>query len=480
MRARVLIVDDDPNQCRYLEKMVRKAGYEPESVGGGEQALSRLARTDAPGVSAVILDLVMPDLDGMAVLAKLGSRSSALPVIMQAAPGAADCAASAMRAGAVDFLIKPAAPERLRGSLRNAIRLAALESEVSRMQRSRSGTLGFDDLVLRSSAMQRVAELGQRAARSAVPVLIEGEAGVGKELVGRAVHGSGARRVRPFVAVDCQASFGKGIEAVLFGERAGAGQQAGKIHAARGGTLFLAAIEALPAAAQARLLGTLQASPARLRPPFRLIAATHGRLVDHVSAGRFSAELFNLLNVSPIWVPPLRERRDDILDLARRFLARLAAEHGMPAVSGISGDALALLGGFDWPGNLRQLETAMSRAVARSAAADLQPEDFCEILACRAAGAVARPASERQVAAGEAAAAALPPGKTRLRYGIARLLDEQGHIRSFGAVEEEVIRFALDHHRGHLSEVARRLGIGRSTLYRKLRDYGIGPDEAAA
>jgi DNA-binding NtrC family response regulator len=265
MASRVLIVDDDPLECRLLEGMVRALGHACESVGGGEAALARLGASSAPQIAAMILDLVMPDLDGMAVLERLGRRSLWVPVIVQTANGGAEAAVSAMRAGAFDFVVKPVAAERLRVSLTNALKVGALAGEVSRMSRSRAGTLEFADIVMRSPPMERVRDLGRRAARLAVPVLIEGETGTGKEIFARAIHGSGPRRTRPFVSVNCAAIASDAAETVLFGEAdvgSGLTKAGGKLKEAQGGTLFLDEVGALPSSAQRRLVDIVQGEEA--------------------------------------------------------------------------------------------------------------------------------------------------------------------------------------------------------------------------
>ncbi len=478
MAAYVLIVDDDPAECRHVEEIVRSQGHLAESALSGEAALARLARQDAPPVSAVILDLVMPDLDGMAVLERLARQSFTMPVIMQTAAGGADAGAAAMRAGAFDFLVKPASPERVRVSLANALRIAALENEILRMRLTRAGSLALRDMVTRSASMERVHRLAERAARSATPVLIEGERGVGKELLARAIHASSVRRSKPFVTVNCGAALDDDLERLL---------------AANGGTLFLEEIGALSQATQRRLAEHLAAcehdgSGARAGD-VRLIAATSRRLIETVSEGGFLQELFHRLNVLPIWLPPLRDRRADIPDLARGFVARLAMEAGRPFVTGISEAAMALLVADDWPGNVRELEHAIFRAVMLCEGGELTPDELPSI-AARAGSAhpgrtqrfavqpVVTVAVEKQVV-GEYPTAPAPFADSRpsTRYGVTRLLDDRGELRPFEVLEEEVIRFAIDHYRGRMSEVARRLGIGRSTLYRKVKDYGIAVGE---
>ncbi len=435
----------------------------------------------------MILDLVMPEMDGMTVLERLARQSLSVPVIVQTPASGADNGASAIRAGAVDFLVKPATPERVRVSLQNALKIGALEGEVLRMRLSRSGALSLGDIVMHSPAMERVSQLAARAARSAIPVLIEGERGVGKELLARAIHGSSTRKNRPFVTVRCGGIERCDIDALLFGDR-------GKLWEASGGTLFLDEIGVLPPEAQQRLAQFLSSEDAQHRPArgdVRLIAATASRLIGHIAQSGFREDLFNRLNVFPIWVPPLRDRRADIPVLARGFLARLAAEAGRSGVFGLTAAANQLLSSHDWPGNVRELEHAVFRAIMLSNGGDLTPCDFptipgagATITAPHNAEIVDVDVADREQSRHEPVLITSPRADNAApaRYGIARFLDERGEMRAFGVLEEEMIRFAIGHYGGRLSEVARRLGIGRSTLYRKMKDYGIaqaGPKELA-
>ena len=338
MAATILIADDDPVQRRLVENMVQKCGYEPLVVESGDAAVALLTTPDAQPIDAVVLDLVMPGLDGMGVLAKIREAGLNLPVIVQTAHGGIDNVVSAMRAGAQDFVVKPVGMERLQVSLRNAIDRNALEGELNRIKRGRTGTLTFRDIVTRSPAMHAVLRTAEKAAASNIPVLIEGESGVGKELIARAIHGSGERRARPFIAVNCGAIPENLVESILFGHEKGAftgatERHTGKFIEATGGTLFLDEVGELPAAAQVKLLRAIQegeVEPVGAKKPVkvdvRLISATNRNLIADVKSGRFREDLFYRLHVFPTSVPPLRERAEDVPELARHFLARFAAE----------------------------------------------------------------------------------------------------------------------------------------------------------
>lgn len=514
MAERILICDDDPIQRRLLEEAVRRFGHTPLVVDGGTAALRLLASAEGRGVALLILDLVMPDLDGMGVLLELRKAGHDLPVIVQTSHGGIDTVVSAMRAGAYDFVVKPISPERLQVSVQNALKLARLEDEVVRARRTAAGTLGFDDLATASPAMERVLRLGRRAGASNIPILVEGESGVGKELIARAIQGTSDRRAKPFVTVNCGAIAENLVESILFGHEKGAftgavDRHVGKFQEAHGGTLFLDEVGELSPDIQVKLLRAIQEGeidPVGSRKPvkvdFRLISATNRSLLDLTKEGRFREDLYYRLNVFPIWVPPLRDRREDIPALVKTFVARFAAEEGRRRLVGVSPEALALLERYDWPGNVRQLENAVFRAVVLSDDAWLTPEEFPQI-AAQVADAPVEPRHRPLVAVPTAVAAprpepvavveprpALAPVETAMTgwspspngltlgsgptpFGFLRSLDPTGHVRDLAAIEEEMIRVAIDHYGGRMTEVARRLGIGRSTLYRKLKEYGL-------
>jgi DNA-binding NtrC family response regulator len=488
MAALILIVDDDPIQRRLLEAMARRFGYDVETAESGETGLARLEAAERPSVDLVILDLVMPDLDGMGVLTRMRQRGLAIPVIVQTAHGSIEAVISAMRAGAIDFVVKPVGAERLQVSIRNALRVDALEDELRRATRRNAGELSFRDIVTRAESMARTIRLAERAAKSNIPVLIEGESGVGKELVARAIQGGSDRRGKPFVTVNCGALPETLVESILFGHEKGSftgatDKHLGKFAEANGGTLFLDEIGELPPEAQVKLLRALQEGeidPVGSRRPikvdFRLVSATNQSLIDLVKAGRFREDLFYRLNVFPISIPPLRARVSDVPDLAMRFLARFCVEEGK-RIRGISNDALALLCSYEWPGNVRQLENAVFRAVVLADGDELTTAEFPQIAAQVEGYDVRIPPAPRPIAADPAASAALQPANLDCHDPHSlRLINDSGDVRTLEEIETEAIRFALDYYRGQMSQMARKLGIGRSTLYRKMKDIGI-PDD---
>src|SRR6187200_3139081 len=392
MAATILIADDDAVQRRLVENMVQKCGYEPLVVESGDEAVALLTAADGQTIDAVVLDLVMPGLDGMGVLAKMREAGLSIPVIVQTAHGGIDNVVSAMRAGAQDFVVKPVGFERLQVSLRNALNTQALKGELQRIRHSREGRLTFADIITRSEAMAGVLRTAQKAANSSIPVLIEGESGVGKELFARAIHGSDERRAKSFVAVNCGAIPDNLVESILFGHEKGAftgatERHTGKFIEASGGTLFLDEVGELPMTAQVKLLRAIQEGEVEpvgarksVKVDVRLISATNRDLTADVKAGRFREDLFYRLHVFPISVPPLRNRSEDIPDLVRHFLARIGAEEGK-RIRAISAEALTMLSSHRWPGNVRQLENAVFRAVVLAEGDTIGKQEFPQIAA---------------------------------------------------------------------------------------------------
>jgi DNA-binding NtrC family response regulator len=497
MPKRVLVVDDDPAQRRILEETIKRFGYHVATADSGDKALATLRADSSGEICLVLLDLVMPEMDGMAVLSAMRSLPRKPPTIVQTAHGGIDTAISAMRAGAVDFVIKPVSPERLEVSIKNALKIEALADELVRIKASAKGELGFADLIAGSDAMKRVLELGKRAANSTIPVLIEGESGVGKELIARAIQGESARKSGPFVTVNCGAIPENLVESILFGHEKGSftgasEKRTGKFVEANHGTLFLDEIGELPLDAQVKLLRALQegeidpvGSKHPVKVDFRLISATNQNLIALVNEGRFREDLYYRLNVFPVWMPPLRERLEDVPELVRHFIARFAAEEGK-RIDGIDADAVAMLQRYSWPGNIRQLENAVFRAVVLADTPMLSVNEFPQIAAHVDGYAVTVPPApapkdpapriEGPVMLGESAGAPatihVPQANGKDAIGIP-VLSDSGDIRSLEAVEADMIRLAFGRYRGRMTEIARRLGIGRSTLYRKMREIGL-------
>jgi DNA-binding NtrC family response regulator len=460
----VLVVDDDPTQRRLLEAVVSRHGYDVEIAKGGEDAIAFMQSDKAAAVDLILLDLVMPDLDGFEVLQQVKSRRPDLPTIVLTAQSSIEIIVRVMQAGAADFIPKPASPERLLVSMENALKMNVLTGQVSRLSRQVEGRMQFEDLITGSDTMNMALDLARRAASSNIPILIEGESGVGKEMVARAVQGSSERAGKPFIAVNCGAIPEKLVESMLFGHEKGAftgatERHGGKFQEADGGTLFLDEIGELRQDMQVKLLRALQegevdpvGSSKPVKVDIRLISATNRELQRQVSEGKFREDLFYRLNVFPIQIPPLRDRLDDIPPLSEHFVAKLAATEGK-AVRGLSADALDLLMGFDWPGNVRQLENAIFRAVVLCDGDELTLKDFPQI--AQSMG------MDTPMAHNGGANGGLP------------VLNAVGEIRTLDAMEADMIRLAIDKYEGQMTEVARRLGIGRSTLYRKVSEFGI-------
>jgi DNA-binding NtrC family response regulator len=486
MPQTVLIVDDDPVQRRLLEAAITRSGMSAITAPGGQPALDLINGPRGDQLVIMLLDLIMPDMDGLQVLGKLRVSHPDLPVIVLTAKGGIDSAVEAMRAGANDFLVKPASPERIAVSIRNQLKIGTLSHEVTRLKKKSDNRLTFADLVAKSAAMRQVFRLGERAAQSNIPILIEGESGVGKELIARAIQGSSDRSGRPFVTVNCGAIPENLIESILFGHEKGSftgatDKHLGKFQEADGGTLFLDEIGELRLDMQVKLLRALQegeVDPVGSKRPVkidaRIISATNRDLAERTRDGQFREDLYYRLNVFPIVIPPLRDRHEDIPALARHFIERFAAEEHK-TVAGLSLEAADMLARFEWPGNVRQLENTIFRAVVLCDGTLLDVCDFPQI-----ASAMGVEARTRRAFAGTpvyAAHSGRSTGQSIASPYAFTAIDGSGHMRRLEDIESEMIRLAISRYDGHMSEVARRLGIGRSTLYRKLKELGLEPDE---
>ncbi|KJV42273.1 sigma-54 dependent transcriptional regulator [Brevundimonas sp. KM4] len=475
MAKTILVVDDDPTQRRLIQAVLERDGNAVVHAASGGEAIDRMTR--GGGADLILLDMVMPEMSGLECLAELRSAGVNEPVIVLTANGGIDMVVKAMQAGAQDFFVKPVGPERLLVGVRNAMQMKRLTAEVGRLTKRVQGRTSFDDIVGDSPPMRMVKALGARAAKSSIPVLITGESGVGKEVIARALHGASDRAGKPFVAVNCGALPANLIESILFGHEKGAFTGAvdktlGKFREADGGTLFLDEIGELPLDMQVKLLRALQEGeidPVGGKRPVkidvRIVSATNRDPAQQVKDGAFREDLFYRLNVFPIEAPSLRDRREDIAPLVDHFIARFNAEEGK-RIAGCAPETLALLQGFDWPGNVRQLENAVFRAIVLADAPFLQPHDFPAI------SGVAAPMPDAHPLQAATAAGAQTDAAAQVDQPI-RILDERGHLRTLEDIERDLIQHAIEVYAGHMSEIARRLGIGRSTLYRKVREQGL-------
>ena len=453
----ILLVDDEKNILLTLSQALQLAGYHTELAGTGRLALEvALARP----VDAVLLDVQLPDMDGIAVLEQLLQARPGLPVLMMSGHGTIETAVRATRLGARDFLEKPIGRERLLVALRNALEHQAAVEELETL-RSESGRY---EMVGQGPAMQRLYHLVQRAAPSEGRVLITGENGSGKELVARALHRNSRRASGPFVRVNCAAVPHELIESELFGHEKGAFTGAlalrrGKFELASGGTLFLDEVGDMPPTMQAKLLRVLQEAEFErvggtetLKVDVRLITATNKDLAAEVAAGRFREDLFYRLNVISVTLPPLRARKGDIPALVSHFMRRFTDVHGKK-IQGLAPGTLQALLRHDWPGNVRELENSIERAVVLAQGPYLTTDDLPPTVLG------ARP-SDRPMSS-------LIPGAT------------------WEEIEKEAILRTLEVVAGSTSRAAAMLGISTRTIQYRLKQYAqeregsTGPQSAA-
>lgn len=458
--ARVLVVDDEESVCQMLKDLLETEGYEVVTALEAREALEKL---DQEEVNAALVDIRMPDIDGLAFFKLLKEKGYTFPVILMTAYGSTDTAIEAMKLGAFDYVLKPFNIEELLLTVKKAVEVEALARETEALRRELAGDAPAEELIGRSPAMIEVFKQIGKFADTDYTVLIVGETGTGKELVAGALHRNSRRRNGPFVRINCAAIPENLLESELFGYEKGAftgavSRKIGKFELAEGGTLFLDEIGELPLSMQAKLLRVLQVKEFErvggtktIKLNARIIAATNRDLVRMVKEGTFREDLYYRLNVVTIHVPPLRERKEDIPLLAEHFLRRAAAELGK-AVQGFSPEAIKLLEAYDWPGNVRELRNVCERAVVLAQGPLVLPEDLPLTL---------RQPEELGLGEGEI--------ELRLRSGqtLAEILHD---------VERTVILKALREHNYNRTRTAQALGISRRTLHLKLKEYGLGEE----
>ena len=442
----ILVVDDDDDFRNMIEKELRHMGFETACASGGKDAQTQIANGD---IDVVLLDIKMPDMDGVTLLKEIKTRTPSPEVIMLTGHGTVENAIESMKLGAYDYLTKPCQLEELEVTLHKAYEKQALIKQNAALRQELARREPFPDLVGRSPALRPVLVLIEKVAATDSTVLIQGESGVGKELVARATHRHSLRADHPFVIIDCTSLQEDLLESELFGHEPGAytgavGLKHGLFEAADRGTVFMDEIGELTLSIQAKLLRVLETGTFRrvggtrnIQVDARLITATNRRLEQMVEEGTFRKELYYRLNVISIMIPPLRERKEDIPLLARYFAEN--SEVTGSGSKGISEEAMEILTAYDWPGNVRELENVIERAVILSEGAVIGARD-------------------------------LPPN---LRALGDPWMEGEGKWVPLKEVERRYIGRVLQEVGGHRGKAARILGVSERNLYRKLKRYGL-------
>lgn len=448
--ATILIVDDEKNMRWALDRALKQEGYETLTAADGLEGLT-VAQTEHPDL--IVLDLKMPGMDGLSALKKLREWNSQLPVIMITAHGSVETAIEAVKAGAFDYITKPFDVEEIKLVISKALENRALVSEVAFLRSELERKYSFENIIGKGPKMQALFSLIEKLAETSASVIVYGESGTGKELVARAIHYRSARKGNPYIQVNCAALPETLLESELFGHEKGAftgavGRKPGRFELAHNGTIFLDEIGDISLPVQVKLLRVLQEKAFErvggletLKIDVRIIAATNQNLAQAIRDGRFREDLYYRLNVVPIHLPPLRERREDIPLLVEHFLKKFDPQGRM---RGPNCQAMKLLSEYHWPGNVRELENCLERAVIISSGPEITPAD----LPPEVAGIVA-------------------PGEPRKRFSL------PGEGISLEDVEKDLIVQALERSGGNQSRAARLLGITRHTLLYRMEKYGL-------
>jgi len=460
----LMLIDDEPAQSRLIAALAAREGWRTLVVGDAETAIATLGTRQGMQLSAIILDQWVPGDDACTLIEELRTRRPALPILMLTASASPLLAVEAMRAGANDYLIKPVAPDRLMQALRSATKREAPRDELQPLTEKLGQVLDFDAMIGTAPNFRAALAKAAKTARGHGNVLIEGQSGSGKEMLIRAMHSASPRARGPFRLINARAVPTNSIESVLFGHEQNAfpgafERQIGAIQQCDGGTLVLDEVDRLPMDLQEKLAEVLETGVVRpvgarhgFRIDLRVLSASNLPVSALGDAGYFHPALHAQLAPLTITIPPLRERTGDIQALARHFLTRIGEQPGLRSLT-ITDGALALLAAFDWPGNVRQLQAVLFRTAVFCDGDALTADSFPQL--SEMLGEPVETRDPRQDGVG------------------VMLYSADGNLRSLEDIEADVIRLAIGHYRGRMTEVARRLGIGRSTLYRKLGDLGI-------
>jgi len=447
-RSTILIIDDEPNILTSLKRALELEGYAAEVAGAGRLGIERLAERE---IDLVLLDVMMPEMNGLETLAVIREKHPELPVVMMSGNANIETAVQATKLGAHDFVEKPLSTDKLLITLSNALSFARLTAENRTLRRK-----GAFEMIGSSAAMKRIFDKIDKTAPSAGRVLITGENGTGKELVARAIHENSKRADAPFVKLNCAAIPAELIESELFGHEKGAftgatQQRRGKFELADGGTLFLDEVGDMNLSAQAKVLRVLQEGELErvggadtLKVDVRVVAATNKNLPEEIEQGRFREDLYYRLNVVPIELPPLRQRKEDIPELVGHFVAA-ACEENDRRTKHLEDGAVSLLMQHPWPGNVRELRNTIERLVILTGESEVvTTDDVAETL----------------------------PSVHKVRGHFERATSLKDLVAS---AEREIVLSALAANDHHISNTAKELGLERSHLYKKMKALGINP-----
>ncbi|MEM1196675.1 MAG: sigma-54 dependent transcriptional regulator [Pseudomonadota bacterium] len=465
----VMLIDDEPAQTRLISAIAARDGWRTLVAGDAETAIATLGTREGMQLSAILLDQWVPGDDACELIQELKQRRPALPILMLTTSASPLLAVEAMRAGASDYLVKPVSPDRLMEALRAVTRREAPRDELAPLTEKMSASLDFDAMIGTAPTFRTALAKAAKAARGHTHSLIQGESGTGKEMLMRAMHAASPRSKAPLRTINVASVPQNSLESVLFGHEPNAfpgafDRQIGALQHCDGGTLALDEVDRIARPVQARLAEALKTGIVRpvgaahgFRVDVRILSACNASLETLVSADSYDADLADTLGATQIVLPPLRERTGDIPALTRHFLSRIGEQPGLRHLTA-SESALALLAAYDWPGNVRQLQSVLFRAAVYCEGNTLTAQSFPQLSEMLGEPEVADP--------------------SHMHEGVGVMLyTDDGNLRPLEEIEADVIRLAIGHYRGRMTEVARRLGIGRSTLYRKLSDLGI--DNAA-
>jgi len=451
---KILVVDDEVNMRLVLKAMLTKEGYEVESAADGLEALALLKRHD---VTACVTDLKMPKLDGMGLLSRMAEEYPAVPVILITAHGTVATAVDALKKGAFDYITKPFDQEELKRVIGKAVKTRVLSEEEIQLA---PAEIDRSEIVGSGAQMAKIFEIIRKVAPTTTTILITGETGTGKELVANAIHAGSPRKHNPFIKINCSAIAENLIESELFGYEKGAftgavASKPGRFELAHKGTLFLDEIGDLPREMQVKLLRVIQDQEFErvggiqtIKVDVRLVAATNRNLQQDVREGRFREDLFYRLNVMPIHVPPLRERKEDIPALLDYFIGKFNRKLGR-RIAGADPEVVDLLMDHDWPGNIRELENLAERLVLMARGETIVMGDVpAELI--------------------EAVEARTQAGTPDEKRSIKELIREKTED-----IEKQMIIRVLEECEGNISKAARQLGLSRRGLHLKLAKYSL-------